>query len=142
MRPIKIIKYETAVEIEYAFRTYIIGDVEDDTEWALMGTAPDGEEMEMSPEDVVTQIKEQGLWCFSNVKRREIHTWWTFETPPVFRFQALAHELGHILQEDANPLSDPDAGWPEDLREEQEAESFSEFLVELAQIAELVDAPN
>ena len=136
MQPVKVIQHPSAEDIEQTFRAGFPLQGED---WAMVCRSPAGEEVSYTTAEVIQQIKSQRLWGFSIPSKREIHVWWACNAPKTLRFQLLTHELGHILFAEATPLTaNADSTWPEELREEEEVESFSDLLYTLAVTAGLI----
>lgn len=61
------------------------------------GFDPEGNEIQVTPDDEIGSIREQGFWGFSSEKEKKVYAWIAPDADPPDIMFFFGHELGHTV---------------------------------------------
>lgn len=94
---VEIVEYKTVEAILQAYLPFELDECA-----SFGGIDDEGNEREISVEDVIASIKINRFWGFADSKQQKIHVWIDDVAPPEKKqlVAFLAHERAHLLQPD------------------------------------------
>ena len=115
--PVQIVWHDSPEAVDAAHWKPLCDDegitLEELQSGVAVGSDSNGEEVEMTHEQMIQSMRDMGFWGFVDTKTRTIHAWADPATPDNAIMEFLGHEIGHVT-------GMPDAReWEEEMRADQ-----------------------
>lgn len=115
--PVQIVWHDSPEAVDAAHWKPLCDDegitLEELQSGVAVGSDSNGEEVEMTHEQMIQSMRDMGFWGFVDTKTRTIHAWADPATPDNAIMEFLGHEIGHVT-------GIPDArDWEEEMRADQ-----------------------